>query len=334
MVNQFIMKKYLIPIIVVVLIVLSFFVWSQSRNNQNNEQSGKVSLRLAWLHGSGFEGFYAAKDKGFYNDQGLDVTLYPGGPDQNPIRSVAAGSDTFGQGGLVEVLQARAKGVPIKAIAAIFRENPVVYFSLKNSGIKTPNDFVGKTVGVKYGLDTETLYRALLSKYKINKSSITEVPVKFDMSPLFRKEVDVWPGYINFEPVIAKMQGYDVDVIRAEDYGIPMYGQVIFAREDFIKENPDIVRKFLEATVEGWQYAVSHDDEAAQLATKYSPETDLALAQKIFAPTKKLVIAQDSKIGYMETEVWQTNENILREQGLIKNDINLQDAFTNEFLPY
>ena len=328
------MKKYLIPVIVIAIALLGFFAWNQFKNSRGGEQAGKISLRLAWLHGSGFEGYYAAKDKGFYSNQGLDVTLYPGGPDQNPVRSVAAGSDTFGQGGLVEVLQARDKGVPIKAIAAFYRQNPVVYFSLKNSGIKTPNDFVGKTVGVKYGLDTEILYRALLKKFNIEQSSINEVPVKFDMTPLFRKEVDVWPGFVNVEPVIAKIQGYEVDVIRAEDFGIPMYGQVIFAREDFIEQHPDIVKKFLEATVEGWQYAVNHESEAAELATKYSPETDLTLAQKIFVPTKQLVIAQDSKIGYMDPKVWQADKDILREQGLMKNDINLQDAFTNEFLPY
>ncbi|HYE22141.1 MAG TPA: ABC transporter substrate-binding protein, partial [Verrucomicrobiae bacterium] len=280
-------KSNLLLILLGILLVVTIYLVKAKFQNQN---PGIVSLRLAWLHGSGFEGFYVAKDKGFYSYQGLDVTLYPGGPDQNPVRSVAAGSDTFGQGGLVEVLQARDKGVPIKAIAAIFRTNPVVYFSLSGSGIQNPKDFAGKKIGVKYGLDTEIIYRALLKKNNVNIQNITEVPVKFDMTPLFRRDVDVWPGYINFEPVIARMQGYNVEVIRSEDYGIPMYGQVIFAREDYIQEHPEEVRKFLNATIDGWQYAVDHDADAALLANKYSPETDLKLAENIFVEVEKLVL--------------------------------------------
>ena len=110
-----------------------------------------VTVRLKWFHQAQFAGFYVANDKGLYKSAGLNVDIQPGGPDFPAIQMVAGGSEQFGVTGADQILIARSKGVPVVALAVIFRRNPFVLFSLAKSGIKTPADYVGKKVGVKIG---------------------------------------------------------------------------------------------------------------------------------------------------------------------------------------
>ena len=323
-------SKATILLIVFVALITATLWWNRTEQSDNAEN---ISLRLAWLHGAGFEGYYAAQERGLYENEGLKVDIHPGGVDHNSILLVASGSDTFGMAGAVEVLQARNKDIPIKAIAAIYKENPIVYFSHKDSGITTPSDFRGKKIGVKTGLDTEILYRALLSQFNIKSSDVTEVPVKFDMTLFFRREVDVWPGFINVEPIIARAQGFETNLIFPKDYGIPMYAQVIFAREDFINEHPETVQKFLNATIRGWEYAVNNEQEAHALARKYDPQLNEQFEQDSFSETKLLVQPAKSKVGLMEASVWESTTEILKQQELLKQELDPRQVFTNEFLP-
>ena len=125
-----------------------------------------------------------AKEKGYYKSEGLDVNIQPGGPDFPAVQMVTGGNEQFGVTGADQILIARSKGVPVVALAVIYRRNPFVLFSLAKSGIKTPADYVGKKVGVKIGGNEELIYRAVLAKAEIDKSKLTEIPVKFDMTPL------------------------------------------------------------------------------------------------------------------------------------------------------
>ena len=143
-----------------------------------------VTVRLKWFNQAQFAGFYVAQEKGFYKSAGLDVNIQPGGPDFPAVQMVAGGNEQFGVTGADQILIARSKGVPIVALAVIYRRNPFVMFSLQKSGIKTPADWVGKKVGVKIGGNEELIYRAVLAKAKIDKSQLTEIPVKFDIAPL------------------------------------------------------------------------------------------------------------------------------------------------------
>src|ERR1700686_4785408 len=166
-----------------------------------------VTVRLKWLHQAQFAGFYVAKDKGYYAAAGLDVSIQPGGSDFPAVQMVTGGSEQFGVTGADQILIARSKGVPVVALAVIYRRNPFVLFSLTKSGIKTPADFAGKTVGVKIGGNEELIYRAVLAKAGIDKAKLTEMPVKFDITPLLTGTVDVWPGYLINEE--AKEKGFD-----------------------------------------------------------------------------------------------------------------------------
>src|ERR1700757_3270930 len=110
-----------------------------------------VTLRLKWFHQAQFAGFYVAKEKDFYKSAGIDLDIQPGGPDFPAIQMVAGGNEQFGVTGADQILIARGKGVPVVAVAVIYKRTPFVLFSLAKSGIKSPADYVGRNVGVKLG---------------------------------------------------------------------------------------------------------------------------------------------------------------------------------------
>src|ERR1700728_907263 len=131
-----------------------------------------VTLRLKWLNQAQFAGFYVAQEKGYYKSAGLDVSIQPGGPDFPAVQMVAGGNEQFGVTGADQILIARSKGVPVVALAVIYRRNPFVLFSLAKSRIKGPTDYVGKKVCVKIGGNEELIYRAVLAKAGVDKSTV------------------------------------------------------------------------------------------------------------------------------------------------------------------
>ena len=226
-------------------------------------------MRLKWFNQAQFAGFYMAQEKGYYKAAGLDVNIQPGGPDFPAVQMITGGNEQFGVTGADQILIARSKGVPVVAVAVIYRRNPFVLFSLAKSGIKAPADYVGKNVGVKIGGNEELIYRAVLAKAKVDKSKLTEIPVKFDLTPLLAGTVDVWPGYLINEVLAAKEKGFAVNVVYPSDYGIDLYADTLFTTETMLKQKPDVVRSFVAATLKGWDTAIAAPEEAAKITLKY-----------------------------------------------------------------
>lgn len=291
-----------------------------------------VAVRLKWLHQAQFAGFHAAKEKGFYKEQGLDVTLNPGGPDFPAVQMVAGGGEDFGVTGGDQILLAREKGVPVVAIAVIYRKSPFVLFSLKESAITTPQDFAGKKVGVKLGGNEELTYRAMMRKVGINAEDVTELPVKFDMTPLFTGQVDVWPGYAINEPIVAEEKGHEVNLIWPSDYGIDLYADTLFATESTIAQRPDLVKRFVHATLRGWEYALAHPEEAVEYTLKYGANLNRDHEGRMMEASIPLVKPDESPVGSMERGKWEAMQVLLLEQGFMKAPIDIDNVFTTKFL--
>jgi len=321
-------KSGMILVLILVLFLVGIFLFN---SNQNKTELEEVSLRLAWLHGSGFEGYYVAKEKGYYQEEGLEININPGGLDQNSIKLVASGSDTFGLAGQVEVISARDKGIPVKGVAAFYKNNPIVYFSKESKNIITVKDFIGKKVGVKYGLDTEIIYNALLKKEGIDREKIEETPVQFDMGLFFTDAVDVWPGFSNVEPVVAEIQNVNINIISPLDYDIPMYAQVLVVNDKTINEKPEIIEKFIKATKKGWLYAIEHPNEMPSLVAKYSTESNDKFERLSFQETQKIV-GDKGKIGEMNSVDWEILTNILKEQGIVSSDFKVENSYQLGFV--
>jgi NitT/TauT family transport system substrate-binding protein len=291
-----------------------------------------VTLRLKWFHQAQFAGFYVAKEKDLYKSAGLNVDIQPGGPDFPAIQMVTGGNEQFGVTGADQILIARSKGVPVVALAVIFRRNPFVLFSLAKSGIKAPADYVGKNIGVKIGGNEELIYRAVLAKAGVDKARLNEIPVKFDITPLLAGAVDVWPGYLINEVLAAKEKGFDVNVVSPPDYAIDLYADTLFTTEKMLKEKPDVVRKFVTATLKGWTNAMAAPEEAAQITVKYG--TKLAYDHELAMMKASLPLLQPDAqpVGWMDAANWSATQKLLVDAGFQKSPVEIGKAFTTEFL--
>jgi NitT/TauT family transport system substrate-binding protein len=292
-----------------------------------------VTVRLKWLHQAQFAGFYVAKDKGYYDAAGLDVSIQPGGSDFPAIQMVAGGSEQFGVTGADQILIARSKGVPVVAIAVIYRENPFVLFALKKSGITKAAQFAGKNIGLKIGGSEELIYRAVLASAGVDKKTLHEMPVKFDLSPLLTGQVDVWPGYLINEVIAAQEKGFDITVIRPADYGVAMYADTLFTTERMLKEKPDVVKKFVAATIHGWSDAVADAEGAARTTVKFGNKLDYAHELAMMKASIALIKPDKDPIGASKPAEWEELQTKLVNAEFQKAKIDVSKAFTNAELP-
>lgn len=306
---------------------------SSNLNSNSNSAPLKTTLRLKYIYDPGFAGEMVAAKAGFFKEKGLEVELKPGGFEADPIKLVATGSDTFGVAGADTFLQAREKGVPIVAFAAGYIDTPVVYYSRSDSGISSPQDFVGKRVGYQAGQDTATVYEALIRKAGVDRQKIKEVPVRFDFTPFLTKQVDVWPGYAATQSYILQRESIPYNVIVPSQYGITYMGTVYFTTEKFISEHPEAVQAFVDALIKGWEYTYSNYDAAIPLIASYD-EKNLTpdLIRFNLDKQKSSILPPGTQFCDFTMDRWEATQRILVDQKLLNAPLDLRQAMTTRFL--
>ena len=157
------MKKTILILILIIILIIVAVV--NFYNKQQKTELDKVYVRLKWIYQAQFAGFFTAEQKGFYREQGIDVILTPGGAESPSIQMVAGGGEQFGVTGMSQLMEARAKGVPVVALAVIYRKNPLIWFSV-NEDVNSAEDLVGRKVGVTIGSNSDILPMSALSKSK------------------------------------------------------------------------------------------------------------------------------------------------------------------------
>jgi NitT/TauT family transport system substrate-binding protein len=323
-------KPIIIAVSLIVLLILVQIIFFSFNGNSELEE---VSLRHSWIIDVNTAGYITAIEKGFYEEEGLDVKINPGGVDANPITMVASGSDTFGNiAGAEEIIMARDKNIPIKSIFATHQNNAYVFITKKDSGINSPMDFERKKVFVQYGKSSEIIYRAMVEKLGVDTSKIEEVPLKFDYSAFLNGNVPIAPAFINNQVVIFENQGIDLNIFYPKDYGITSYGYLIITKESTIKNNPELVRKFVRATKKGWEYALQNKEESVDFVLKYNSELDKDLQMQVFDSAIENMITYDEEIGTMKKERWEATQEILFNQKLISKKFPVNEIYTTEFL--
>lgn len=327
-------KKVVLLIVGLALVTAlsTIFIFTYRRATEGNLQ--KTSLRLRWTTQSQFAGVYWAEDKGLFQQEGLQVTVNPGGPSINHMQIVGSGAEEFGICGAAQIIEARDKGLPVVALAIVYQGNPNVFFAKKNSGIKEPKDWVGKTVAVFYGYDLEYMYRAMLKKNNINPSSVKEYPAKFDMAPFFQGDVDVWAGYEINQPNTAEEKGVEINRIYPDDYGIKVSGDTLFTTEDVIKNNPELCQKMINAFLNGWKGALQNKEAALDTIIKLDNKLDRIHETKMINSVERLTLTKeiDGKIGWMTQDQWKNMVDLWKEFGGIKNDIDPNRCFDMRFV--
>lgn len=328
------MKKIIIAVIVLVAIIAGVFILIPSNKNESNTKITKVSLRLLWFPHSQFAGYLVAKEKGFYDDLGLDVTIQPGGPDLSPTKSVASGSDDIGIAVPNQIIAARSNGVPLVSIAQIFQDSPNRYILKKENSINNLSDLKGKKVGLWLGGD-EVEFIAMLKSQGMSENDIKIIPQNYSVVPFLEdnyvcSQVTIY-GEMNF----LSIKGWAAEkfqILSPKDYNSAIFGDLIFCTEDYLNKNKDIVRKFLEASIKGWQFCISNPDEALKIVL--SNNKDLSKDEQILVMKSiiNLVTSGDAKkygIGYINPKELENAERILYESNQIQNRVDISKSYDN-----
>jgi NitT/TauT family transport system substrate-binding protein len=294
-----------------------------------------VTLRLPWIINAQFAGPYMALEKGYFEDEGLDVEIRPGGFDINSITLVASGEDTFGLHDTGSLILARSNEIPVVAAATFFQKHPGGLMALKESGIETLEDIEGKTIGFQEG-GPWMLSKAMLEANGIDLDTINQTTVGFDLSPLFSGQIDLMTVYVTNEPLIAQAQGYETTVFLPYDYGIETSSEALFTTDEYLDAHPDVVCGMVRAIRRGWEEAIANQEEAVDIIMAAGGEElnrDAELAQ--LAANEDHLLTPDSiehGIGYMTEERWQIAEDVLSEYGQLENDVDVNDVFTLQCL--
>lgn len=289
-----------------------------------------VAVQLRWTHQAQSAGFYMADQNGYYAEEGLKVSFIEGSASTDFIAPVLDGTAQFGITNPESLITARAAGKPVCAIAAIFRRNPAVLISLAKSGITRPQDLAGKIIQI--GPAGVPRLHALLSKFGIEPGQYTVQNPTSDLEALYSGLVDVRGGNLTNEVITAEAAGYKINLIFYDDYGIHFFADTIFTTDELIQNDPDLVLRFLRATLKGWTYAVENPQEVGAMVLKYNPKADGSLENQKMVTSLPLINTGEDEIGWMKATEWAAVEKILRENDVITQPVDVSDLYTMQFL--
>jgi NitT/TauT family transport system substrate-binding protein len=289
-----------------------------------------ITVQLSWIHQTQNAGLYAAAQNGYYAAEGLEVTFVEGGSKVDKLVPVLNGTAQFGMAGADEVLLARSEGKPLRAIATIYRRSAIVFVSLAEKGITRPQDFVGKTIRAAANV-VPTLH-AIMTAVGVSRDQYNTVDLPTDLAVFASGEVPVWGMYINSTVITAEQAGYKLNLIFPDDYGVHFYGDTLITTDKLISTNPDVVQRFLRATLKGWTYAVENADQLGQAVQQYNPKLTPAIITAQMTASIALVNTGEDHIGWMKPEMWAGMEETLRKQGVLTAALDVTQAYTLQFL--
>ena len=314
------MKKILILFIVLTTMVMG--------------ANKKITAVLDWTPNTNHTGLYVADSMGYFEEEGLDVTIIqPANGTSDQL--VASGRADFGVSYQESITFARLEGVPIISIGAIIQHNTSGFASVKSKGIETPKDFEGKNYG-GWGSPVEAAtLKEMMGK---DGGDFTKVNVlttgDMDFFQASKNHVDfawVFEGWTNIE---AKLKGHEINYIALNEYSeaLDYYTPVITTSERKVARDRDDVEKFMRAVKKGYEYAINNPEKAAEILITAAPELDEKLVKEsqIFLANK---YQDDAPYwGYQKESVWTNYQEWLYENDLIKKKTDMKKAFTTEFL--
>jgi len=295
-----------------------------------------VTFQLNWMAGGPNAGFAAAVAEGYYKDAGLDVTLVQGNGSGNTAQLVANGRAQLAYADAVAVSQLIAKGAPMKVVSTIYQSNPNAVMALKKAGIKSVGDLRGKKVGVPSGSSQTTMLPLLLKSNNLKESDVNmiDMPVASMVPALLQGQVDAVLGSIDAYQIQAESQGAQLDVYRFADHGVPTVSTSIFVSNDYLKSNPDVVKKFIAASLKGWSFAIDNPDKAIKDLKQVFPEVNEKLAAAELAAITPLFCSGGAKyIGRAEDALWVKSQDLLSEVKLLPAGQDPKTYYTNDYLP-
>ncbi len=300
----------------------------------------QVTLRLDWTVQGQHVPFIWALDKGYFTAEGIDLKIFEGRGSGNTAQLIGAKTDTFGEADASRAALARGQGAPLKVIAAFVQRSEGTVVSFTASGLNKPADLIGKKVGTSQGSSSAVLFQAMLKASGIPESKIDIVSVDSTakVASLLQHRLDAVTGLMSAECVLAKgqAQGEKVSCMPMADFGVKTLGVGLIVNDDTIKENPDLVRRFVRASLKGWNEAVKNPAEGAKLATKYFPLGKPEIVQAQFEAVISTLHSANTvgkQIGWMADADWTDTLQTLHSFMGLTSTAPASDYYTDEFIP-
>jgi putative hydroxymethylpyrimidine transport system substrate-binding protein len=296
----------------------------------------KVSVALDWYPWSNHTGLLLARDDGYYAAEGLDVNLYVPANPEDGLKLVATGKDQFAISYETDVLLARAADLPVKSVAALVQHPLNTIMALKESGIARPRQLEGKRLGMPGVPSDDALFATMVETDGGDPKKVETIDVGFDLVPaLIGKQVDaVIGGFWVHESILAEQKGFPVNVMRVEEWGVPDYYEMILVTGDtLVRDNPDLVRRFLRATTKGYQAAIADHARALAALFKESAEADRQMETKGIELLAPLWVDSSGRFGAQTTQRWEGYAAWMSGRGLLSPTVKASDAFVADLVP-
>ncbi|MGI6145132.1 MAG: ABC transporter substrate-binding protein [Peptococcia bacterium] len=333
------MMKKNIGLFLLLTFMLALFISAcgSQESQENNDATSLIKTRvmLDWTPNTNHTGLYVALEKGFYQEEGLDVEILEAG-DVGPDQLVAVGEVDFGVTYQENVTHARAADIPLVSLAAVIQHNTSGFASLKNDNLLRPRDLQGKRYGGWGSPAEHAIIEAIVTNDGGDPETIDFIDIgSTDFLSVIGKQVDFYWIFQGWDGIRAEQQNVPLNVIMLRDYesALDYYTPVIVTNEDNIAQKPDLVRKFMAATSKGYQYCMENPEESAEILLEAVPELD---AQLVKASQKWLASQYQADApywGWQDRKVWENYANWMLEKQLLNKEIEAEKAFTNEFLP-
>ena len=298
----------------------------------------KVTLNINWFFLGDHSPYFVATDKGWYKEENLEVNIVPGKGSGDVAKKIDVGSAEFGIVDTGVLIVARAQGAKVKVVSMLFDKSPYCMFMYKDAGINTPKDLVGKKIGAPPGDAQRTIFPALAAAHGFDASKVTFVNIapEAKYAALAAKQVDVIFDFYSGAPLLYKAVPQEqIKYMMFADLGVDVYSNAIVVRDAYVKEKPDMIKRFVRASLKGWEFTLKNPEEAINIMAKYRPDID----KPTFLTNLKLIIDlfrtnryKQNGVGWVEEKKMADSINIISKYRDLKVEMKASDLYTNEFL--
>lgn len=296
----------------------------------------EVTVILDYVANTNHTGMYAALDLGYYEEEGLKVNIVE--PTEGATATlVAVGKGDFGISYQEDVTIAltSAEPLPIKAVAALIQHNTSGFVTAADKGITSPKDFEGKTYAGWGGPGEAAVLEAVMTQAGADFSKLNMVVSDGSGFTALEDKADIMWFFEGWDNITCEMNNFPINYMPVKDLDerLDYYTPVIIAGNDTLKNRPEMVKKFLKATEKGYQYAISHPAESAELLHKHAPDYSLEMLTKSQEFLAEKYMEDTDVWGMMSDETWDNYTEFMAEYQVIDKTIPASDCYTNEFLP-
>lgn len=328
---------------ILLMIILALVACNQEVENDNgseattgdsNEQL-EATLILDWVPNTNHTGIYVAKDQGYFEEEGLDLTIVEPAM-EGALQLVAAEKADFGIASQTSVTIARSQEIPVVSIAAVIQEHTSGFASPVEKNITSPEDFEGKTYGGWGGAEEEAILKSVLNSHNVEPSTVNNVIVgTADFFTNTKRDIDFQWIFYGWTGIEAEVRGEDINMMFLKDIDpvLNYYSPVIFSNNSVIEEKPELVEKFMKAVSRGYQFAIENPEEAAEILIAVTPETNPELIRASQQWLSERYQGDVEKWGFQKEEIWNSFSAWMLDAGLIETEVKTEDAMTNKFLP-